>query len=625
MGRFKATNFYPSVRICRMNGRGDWPHWVSSAPCAKRVVAALRRGALIVAVALLALPAQAWSQAICANPGSSGGGTISGIVNDYFQGNGNLASAATTLTLGTQDTRGAGNPLVAGDLLLIMQTQDGTINSSNDNTFGDGTGSGTGTVSVGNAGLHEFVTVTVAATGTTGDTLTFIPPLTNSYTQAAPTGTSGQKRYQVIRVPQYTAATAAGITAPPLGFGTGATGETGGVAAVDVRDTLMLGSGTVEGQTNRAFFLAGKGFRGGAGDLSTAGNGSNADWVSLASSTSLPTAPAYQAHGGKGEGIAGTPRFIVVKDQWGFQTTNDVASAANLAQDDYGAEGYPGGSHARGAPGNAGGGGTDGRNPDANNDENAGGGGGGNYAAGGLGGRPWNAPLVDSDGRGGAGYAGTVAFNRVLLGGGGGSGGTNNGTSDPGTYANQAMSCNLGTTGECSSGAAGGGIVIVRARSVTGSGVIDVRGAHAYNILNDAAGGGGAGGSVVIYSIDGGAATVDASGGDGGNAWAGNQTGTANRHGPGGGGGGGFVVYSPVSLSVNATLLGGTPGITTNGPDTYSSSGNNGGLSTFQTPSTPGPLPGALCSTDLHLLKTDGVTSLTSPGTNTYTLTAVSV
>ncbi|MEP6484239.1 MAG: hypothetical protein ABJB01_07300 [Rudaea sp.] len=590
-------------------------------------LAILRRFYLIALVAALALPAHAWAQAVCASPGSSGGGTISGIVNTYFQGNGNLAAGATTLTLGTLDSRGAATTLAVGDLLLVMQMQDGQINSTNSSAYGDGTGSGSGTTSVGSAGLHEFVTVTAAVSGTTGDTITFAPALTNTYSQIAASTTSGQKRYQVIRVPQYTAATASGITAPGWGLGAGATGETGGVAAVDVRDTLTLGSATVEGQANRAFFLGGKGFRGAAGDGSSANNGSNADWVTLASSTSPPTAPAYLAHGGKGEGIAGTPRFFAVKDQWGFQTTNAVTSATNLVQIDYGnsgrygagIEGYPNGSHARGAPGNAGGGGTDGRNPDQSNDENAGGGGGGSFAAGGLGGRPWNAPLVDSDGRGGGGYAGTLAFNRVFLGGGGGSGGTNNSTADPAAYTNQAMACTQAAL--CSSGAAGGGIVIIRARSVVGSGTIDVRGAHAYNVQNDAAGGGGGGGAVVVYSVDGGSATITASGGDGGNAWAGNQSGAGNRHGPGGGGGGGFVAYSPQGMSVNATLDGGTPGLTTNGTDTYSSSGNIGGLSTFQSPNTPGTIPGALCSPDLQLTKSDGVSSITPSQALTYTLT----
>ena len=59
----------------------------------------------------------------------------------------------------------------------------------------------------------------------------------------------------------------------------------------------------------------------------------------------------------------------------------------NVALVDNVVEGYPGGSYARGAPGNAGGGATD-SNPTAN-DQNAGGGGGGNGGAGGRGGNGW--------------------------------------------------------------------------------------------------------------------------------------------------------------------------------------------------------------------------------------------
>ena len=182
----------------------------------KRLLRGALRRSLFVLLGLLAtLPGAVLAQsAMCANPGSSGSGTISGIVNVYFQGNGNLAAGATTLTLGTRDSRGASNPIVVGDLLLVIQMQAGTINASNNSTYGDGSGSGMGTTTVGNAGLHEFVTVT-ATTGTgAGAVVTFSPPLTNSYAQAAATGTSGQKRYQVIRVPQYGIATAAGVTAP---------------------------------------------------------------------------------------------------------------------------------------------------------------------------------------------------------------------------------------------------------------------------------------------------------------------------------------------------------------------------------------------------------------------------
>ena len=75
--------------------------------------------------------------------------------------------------------------------------------------------------------------------------------------------------------------------------------------------------------------------------------------------TDVRTSAASAYNGGKAEGVAGTPRYV-------FDGTTTM---------DTGVEGYPSGSFARGAPANAGGGGTDG-NPSAN-DQNSGGGGGG--------------------------------------------------------------------------------------------------------------------------------------------------------------------------------------------------------------------------------------------------------
>ncbi|WP_371282351.1 beta strand repeat-containing protein [Dokdonella sp.] len=215
------------------------------------------------------------------------------------------------------------------------------------------------------------------------------------------------------------------------------------------------------------------------------------------------------------------------------------------------------------------------------------------------------------------------------MGGGGGGGGTNNSTSENLAFENQAIACNISaganTGAKCSSGAAGGGVAILRARTVTGTGIIDVRGAHAYNVGNDAGGGGGSAGAAILHVIEGGNATVNGAGGDGGNAWASNSGGAnavANRHGPGGGGGGAFVAFSPAALGITANLAGGAPGRTTNGPtDTYLANGYNGGLTTFLTPDVPGVIPGALCYPDLRLSKTNGTDVLLTSGTTTYTLT----
>src|SRR5207248_20401 len=82
-------------------------------------------------------------------------------------------------------------------------------------------------------------------------------------------------------------------------------------------------------------------------------------------------------NGSKGEGVAGTPRYI-------YQSGANIGVPGANAALDTGVEGYLAGSHGRGAPGNAGGGSTDGV-PTTNGD-NSGGGGGGNGGSGGGGG-----------------------------------------------------------------------------------------------------------------------------------------------------------------------------------------------------------------------------------------------
>lgn len=538
-----------------------------------------------------------------------------GLINDYYDGSAQAAlnPGASSLTLGTRDTRGYTTTLVVGDLLMVMQMQDGTINSSNNNTYGDGSGSGNGATSVGNAGLYEFVRITAIA----GANVSFTPQLTNRYQYQDATASAPQKRYQVIRTLQFASVTTTATVVAPAW-----NGKTGGVVAMDVRDTLTLTNQAVPAPDNAggapqaAIFVAGKGFRGGL----TIGSGA---------STAQAQLPDYARNSGggsasKGEGFIGTPKTVAVKTNgWGFQTTNPPTALNTVAASAF--EGYPGGSYGVGAPGNAGGGGMDGIVSADTNQYNAGGGGGGNYGPGGVGGRPWNFPLVDSGGRGGAGYAGTLAFNRVFMGGGGGAGDTNNSTADAASYVNQGMAC--AQADQCSSGAAGGGVVIIRAGAVTGSGVIDARGAHGYNVTNDAAGGGGAGGSVVIETTNGGNATINVTGGDGGNAWAGAGGWPGARHGPGGAGGGGFIAYAPTAMAVIASVNGGAPGQTMNdapasaNPEYYGSSGFNGGITTFLSPNVPGSPQAAKCDPKLALTKNDGVVNLSSPGTTTYTLT----
>jgi uncharacterized repeat protein (TIGR01451 family) len=589
------------------------------------VTRALRRAAqkFLVALGLMLMGAVPVLAQVCAAPANFQTGVASGIINTYWSGNGNLAVGATSLTLGTLNANGSAVLPAVGDLLIVMQMQDATIVTNNDSSYGAGTGSGNGSSQVRNAGIFQFVRATAV-----GANITFTPALVDSYVQDAP----NQRSYQVIRVPQYSTATAQGVTAAPWD------GTSGGVAAIDVRDTLTLGAATVELQAGRAFFAAGKGFRGGMGRNGTQAAGFRTDFATVTGATA-----ATNFHGTKGEGIAGMPQYVARYDSgWGAQaspTPNPVITSITSVNF------YAGGSNAQGAPANAGGGGSDGflsttlfgDNGAAggqSNQYNSGGGGGGNYGPGGIGGKPWNWSLVDSGGRGGAGYAGTLDFKRVFLGGGGGSGATNNFTYDTHVYANNSMACGSTTlnvtgatalpAGKCSSGAAGGGIVVIRARTLTGAGIIDARGANGYNVNNDSGGGGGAGGSVILQTKLGsiGSVSLQANGGDGGNA-NGQAVGVGNRHGPGGGGGGGFAAYSPNTMAVSAVVGGGVPGITTTNNDFYDANGYNGGITTFLTPNIPGVVPAYDCDPNLSLTKSNGVNSLSSPGATTYTFTVL--
>jgi uncharacterized repeat protein (TIGR01451 family) len=455
---------------------------------------------------------------VCApEPGKDGaGGTLTGIVNAYWPGTASAAAGASAITLGTR--RGAAVSITAGDLVLVIQMQDAQIDSNNDDRYGSGAGTpgaavapGAGVTSAGNAGRYEYAVATNTV-GAAGGSLSLSRGLLFAYTNASATATAGQRRFQVVRVPQYVSATL-GSTLTASGWN----GTTGGILALDVAGTLGLGGATVS--------VNGRGSRGGAGLQRAGGAGSSVDYRSVATDN---------AHGIKGEGIPGTPEWV-------------LDTGANL---DTGPQGYPNGDYARGAPGNAGGGGTDG--DPSRNDQNSGGGGGANGGNGGRGGNTWSSNLPRG-GFGGAAFG--ASGGRVVLGGGGGAGSRN------------------GSSGIASSGGAGGGIVLIRAGELSGTGTIGASGADAFNDTHgDAGGGGGAGGSIVVLSRRGGfsGAMLIARGGRGGDA---GRTQPPNgfpgeRHGPGGGGGGGFIATNGAAVAV-ASVTGGASGITTTANDVF--------------------------------------------------------
>ena len=466
----------------------------------------IRRCIYLVIIQISGLPLLAQS---CPAAGTV---TINSYPNTYYPGAmANLTPGSTSISLGAV-TYGS-TPISSGDLLLVIQMQGTQLGYVNDSTYGKGVISG-GRVNgyLNNAsnlaGNMEYVVATNSV-GLAGGTVNLLTGTVNTY-QKAGYSVYGQYRYQVIRVASYYNLIIGNtITAPAWD------GITGGVMVIYVTSNLNMNSHVIS--------AAGAGFRGGGGVQLTGGAGG--------SNTYFRTQSANPYNASKGEGIAGMPRYI---NNNGTLLDNGAA-----------VEGYPNGSFAMGAPGNAGGGGTDGA-PLANS-HNSGGGGGGNGGAGGKGGNSWSSNLP-AGGEPGAAFS-QVSTSRLVMGGGGGAGSTNDGT---GTPAN----------GMASSGAAGGGIVMIYANHIIGTGTIDVSGADAnITVTRDASGGGGAAGSVIIAASSGlTGATVTANGGKGGN----NTGGGGGPHGPGGGGGAG-VIYSNSAVNAASTAVGGANGTTSVG------------------------------------------------------------
>jgi hypothetical protein len=460
---------------------------------------------------------------------------------------GNFSAAANTYFAGAQATVNAGStsivlgaagygltPISASDILLIIQMQGAQINSGNGTGYGSNGGAGRGYLNNAQlmAGNMEYI-VANNAVPLSGGTLNLKSALTKSYKNSA-FGTDGQYRYQVIRVPlYYDISLSTDITVPDWN------GSTGGV--------LVLAATNILNMNGHQINATGAGFRGGGGRRFGAG-GSGAYTDFRAPSTA-------NACASKGEGIAGTPRYL----------NNNGTLLDNGASQ----EGYPNGSYDRGSPGNAGGGATDGQ--PTSNSNNAGGGGGSNGGTGGGGGNSWSSNR-SSGGIGAAVFA-EASASRLVMGGGGGAGSTDGGTGTP----NQ---------GFASSGTAGGGIVILSIGGFSGTGTINANGdAPNTTVQNDGGGGAGAGGSVLVVS--GGTLTgltVHANGSNG----ASNTGGASGPqpHGPGGGGGGG-VIYSTGALNAGSTANGGAAGTTTGGVNYGATAGAAGVVQVVTVSSAP--------------------------------------
>jgi LPXTG-site transpeptidase (sortase) family protein len=510
----------------------------------------------------------------CVTPGSAGpNAALTGLVNAYYPATASAASGATAISLGAALAAGSPTPIAPGDLLLVIQMQDADIQGTNAITYGDGA-TGRGSTGLRSTGLYEYVAATsavvagivnIAGTGGGGG-------LVNSYDfSTTVTATNGFRTFQVIRVPQYSSATVTpGLTAAAWD----GAAHAGGILAFDVAGALNLAGQTIS--VNQL------GFKGGLGVI-------QAGPLNGDTGTDYVVPSQNGAHGYKGEGIAGTPHFLY----------NAIAGAAV----NNGADGYPVGDAARGAPGNAGGGGTD-ANP-VINDQNTGGGGGANGGQGGLGGDSWFS-IQPVGGLGGAAFP--AAATKVALGGGGGAGSRNN------------------SAGFASSGGTGGGMVMIRAGSLTGAGTITANGGVGVTPDNDGGGGGGAGGSVIVSTTIGtvNGLTIAANGGPGTNA-APARIGAGERHGPGGGGSGGVIITSNALPLAQTSVLGAAHGTTTTSLDPYGSTdGAAGVVLTTTAGAIPGSSSGAECLPVLTVAKstsTPNVTNTVSGTTATYAIT----
>jgi gliding motility-associated-like protein len=383
-------------------------------------------------------------------------------------------------------------PVSPGDLLLVIQIQGADLSAANSPLYGSGSASsgpdglgGTGYSALNGTGVYEFV-IASNHVPLSGGLLLLEGEcagggLLHTYVNQEATAVSGQRRFQVVRVPRFHS-----LHLTEHIVSAAWNGSAGGVLALHVADTLFFDNYSID--------ASGSGSRGGYQNVQPSGN-NIADYVTTSEGISS----------GKGEGIAGTPRFL-----WDGQNQVDLGA---------GWAGYPGGNYGRGAPGNAGGGG---------NDHNAGGGGGGNGGAGGVGGNGvigFGSAVLPNGGR--PGSAMPSSAGNLFLGGGGGGGDANN-----------------ALTGI--KGGAGGGIVIISAGTLAGQGIVRSNGTAGqpgvFSAAPDGAGGGGAGGTVVLkadqVTADC-ALTVEARGGQGGHT----INDSTDPHGPGGGGGGGVILH----------------------------------------------------------------------------------
>jgi hypothetical protein len=225
--------------------------------------------------------------------------SISGRVNNYYKGIANVQVMDNVVKVATTSFSPSQLPQ-SGELIMVIQMQGATFNSSNTATYGNGTGSGyLDLLSVGYWETHRVVSQDNIDTIQIEDH--FIHPYYSTWPE-----NSLKQSFQVITITACEAIIMVGNTTCPNWDG-----EVGGVVA------LLANSLNAK---DYAILCDGSGFRGGVGETY-----SDSQRVTDYASTS-------SARGArKAEGICGSPEDITF---------------------------FAGGIYCRGAPGNAGGGGN---------------------------------------------------------------------------------------------------------------------------------------------------------------------------------------------------------------------------------------------------------------------------
>lgn len=454
---------------------------------------------------------------------------IGGVINTYTKitSISNGCSCPTTNCATVTVSSAAG--FAANDIVLLIQMKGAKADSSNTITHGN-------ILYLYDAGNYEFDTINSIA----GNVITMRLPLKNTYYTNSTIADSAY--VQLIKVPVYSGDVNVTSTLMPQAWSS--VSGTGGVLAFWLTGALTLQAnisanglgftGANKVQCNLACFL------------DTAFYYQSTNW-NHASCTSCgysyddsPTRTTGQAAGGPCGSPCTTRNWLYSGDRQSAANRGE-GIVANTFKKTFANGNVALYNKGKGKWGNGGGGGGN---------HNAGGGGGGGYGAGGYGGKMYNnsttpCPTINFDSRrGNPGASLTPTATKVFMGGGGGEG-HDNGLN--------------GTTG-----VAGGGIIMIKAATVTngGSYTITANGATQTSVAaGDGAGAGGAGGSILM-DVSGSytnAVTIQARGGAGGNH---NNN---NCHGTGGGGGGGVIWFSTTGGStpanVTTSITGGANGV----------------------------------------------------------------